>query len=606
MEGMEKTEAPLILVVDDDPMVRMLVTQSLRKKGFAVTEAENGNVALSVMENCQPDVILMDVLMPEMDGFQTCQALRSTPNGEHVPVMMMTGLNDIESIDHAFEVGATDFITKPLNFSILGYRIQYMLRTMELFRSLRESRAEIRHLAYYDSLTSLPNRRMFNDRLEQAVEIGRRQESLTGVLFIDVDHFKHINDHYGHTIGDKLLTTVATQLVDCLRASDSVGHQGQDESSIVSVARLGGDEFTVLLTNLERAEDAARVAKRIIDAIAVPFMLGSEEIVVTASIGIAVSPYDGDDVEELVKNADTAMFHAKEQGRNNYQFYTTSLGKLTSRRLSMESALRRALVQEEFMVYYQPKIDLKTCRATGLEALIRWKHPDMGLVSPVDFIPLAEETGLIVPIGEWVLQSVCSQMRSWIDSGMEPMRISVNLSARQFRQADLKEKITAFLHESGIEPDCLELELTESAVMDDIQASIAILNDLRKMGVKISMDDFGTGYSSLSMLKRLPLDILKIDQSFVREVTLEQDNAAIVNAVITLGQSLHFRVVAEGVETEEQLELLKQLGCDEVQGYLFSRPLPAPEADAWLRAQHEAYLDDDSGTSISALLARCM
>ncbi|MGB5605739.1 MAG: EAL domain-containing protein, partial [Gammaproteobacteria bacterium] len=568
-------EIPLVLVVDDDPMIRMLVTRSLHKKGFAVTEAADGNAALAVLDNCQPDVILMDVLMPGMDGFQACEELRKTSQGEHVPVMMMTGLNDIGSIDHAFKVGATDFITKPLNFTILGYRIQYMLRTMEMFRNLRKSQAEVRHLAYYDSLTNLPNRRMFHDRLEQAVELGRRHEQLTGVLFIDVDNFKRINDSYGHTLGDKLLVTVASQLVNCLRISDSVGHQGREERREVSVARLGGDEFTVLLTNLERAEDAARVAKRVIDAIAVPFMLGSEEIVVTASIGIAVSPYDGDDVEELLKNADTAMFHAKEQGRNNYQFYTTSLGKLTSRRLSMESALRRALVQDEFKVYYQPKIDLKTCRASGLEALIRWDNPEMGMVSPADFIPLAEETDLIVPIGEWVLSTVCSQMRAWRDAGMEPLRVAVNLSARQFRQEDLKAKITAFLQHSGIESEWLELELTETAVMQDIQASSVLLNDLRKMGVKISMDDFGTGYSSLSMLKRLPLDTLKIDQSFVREVTEEQDNAAIVNAVITLGQSLRFRVVAEGVETQEQLELLQGLGCDEVQGYLFSRPLPA-------------------------------
>jgi len=369
----DMTEMPLVLVVDDDPMIRVLVTETLQQLGFAVEEAENGKEALDFLRRCQPDVVLMDVLMPEMDGFQACKALRELPQGRHVPVLMMTGLDDIASIDHAFKVGATDFITKPLNYAILGHRVRYLLRTMQAFESVRKSKKEIHHLAFYDALTNLPNRRLFGDRLQQAVESARRNNALMGILFIDIDNFKRINDSFGHSVGDKLLRTVSSQLLSCLRRSDSVSRELDDET--ISVARLGGDEFTVLLTHLEKAEDAARIAKRIIDAVSVPFLIGVEEVVVTPSIGIAVFPYDGEGVEDLVKNADTAMFHAKENGKNNYQFYTNSMSATAYERLSMESALRKGLGNGEFEMYYQPKIDLSSNRAVGLEALVRWNHP---------------------------------------------------------------------------------------------------------------------------------------------------------------------------------------------------------------------------------------
>jgi len=575
-------ETPLVLVVDDDPMIRVLVTETLQQIGFAVEEAVDGREALEFMERCQPDVVLLDVLMPEMDGFQACQAFRTMPQGKHVPVLMMTGLDDIASIDHAFEVGATDFITKPLNYAILGHRVRYLLRTMQAFESVRKSKKEIHHLAFYDALTNLPNRRLFGDRLQQAVEAARRNNHLMGILFIDIDNFKRINDSFGHSIGDKLLRTVASQLLSCLRRSDSVSREADE--GMVSVARLGGDEFTVLLTRLEKAEDAANVAKRIIDAVSVPFLLGDEEVVVTPSIGISIFPYDGDSVEELVKNADTAMFHAKEQGRNNYQFYTNSMSATAFERLSMENALRKGLGSNEFEVYYQPKIDLVVNRVIGLEALLRWNHPEMGLVSPADFIPLAEDTGLIVPLGEWVMHTVCTQMKCWQDSGQEPMRVAVNLSACQFRQTMLRQQVKRILDDTGIAPEWLELELTESVIMDDIQTSSAVLRELKNMGVHISMDDFGTGYSSLSLLKRLPLDTLKIDQSFVRDITTDADDAAIVDAIISLAHSLRLRVIAEGVETSEQLEFLRNRNCDEVQGYLYSRPLPVAGIEAWLYA----------------------
>ena len=598
MADQDIEETPLVLVVDDDPMIRVLVTEALQQIGFAVEEAENGRAALKFLERCHPDVILLDVLMPEMDGFQTCQALRALPQGRHVPVLMMTGLDDIASIDHAFEAGATDFITKPLNYTILGHRVRYLRRTMQAFESVRKSKREIHHLAFYDALTNLPNRRLFADRLQQAVESARRNDHLMGILFIDIDNFKRINDSFGHSIGDRLLRTVAGQLLACLRRSDAVGREFNED--YFSVARLGGDEFTVLLTSLEKAEDAARVAKRIIDAVSVPFILGDEEIVVTPSIGISVFPYDGDSVEELVKNADTAMFHAKETGKNNYQFYTNSMSATAFERLSMENALRKGLGNNEFEMYYQPKIALLNNRATGLEALVRWHHPDMGLVLPSEFIPLAEETGLIVPLGEWVLKTVCTQIKNWHSAGLDVMRVAVNLSACQFRQTMLSQQVRRILHETGIAPEWLELELTESVIMDDIQTSSTVLRQLKAMGVHISMDDFGTGYSSLSLLKRLPLDALKIDQSFVHDITTDADDAAIVDAVISLAHSLRMRVIAEGVETGEQLDFLRSRGCDEVQGYLYSRPLQAAGITAWLHDFNAAATVDCRVESLTA------
>jgi len=585
-------EAPLVLLVDDDPMIRMLVRETLQQKGFAIEEAENGKLALDTLETCRPDVILLDVLMPEMNGFETCRALRELPQGKHVPVMMMTGLDDLESINHAFETGATDFITKPLNYAILGHRVRYLLRTMLAFEGLRKSKKEIHHLAFYDALTNLPNRRLFSDRLQQVLEAARRTDSLAGVLFIDIDNFKRINDSFGHSIGDKLLRTVASQIVTCLRRSDSVCRDADDE--VVSVARLGGDEFTVLLSHLEKAEDAARVAKRILDAVSVPFILGSEDVVVTPSIGISVFPYDGDDVEALVKNADTAMFHAKEQGKNNYQFYTNSMSTTAFERLTLETALRKALAKEQFRVHYQPKINLGTGEVAGLEALIRWEHPEMGLVSPADFIPLAEDTGLIVPIGEWVLRTACAWMNSRQQAGHPPLRVAVNLSACQFRQTALNEMVKRALQDAGVDANWLELELTESVIMDDIQTSSIVLRSLKDMGVHVSMDDFGTGYSSLSMLKRLPIDTLKIDQSFVRDITTDADDAAIIEAIISLAHSLRLRVIAEGVETREQLEFLCSRDCDEVQGYWYARPMVAEDFECWLREYNQQQGREDS------------
>jgi diguanylate cyclase (GGDEF)-like protein len=575
--------ASLVLIVDDDPMVRVLVGESLRQIGLVVEEAETGEAALEFLARSQPDVILLDVLMPGMDGFETCTAIRSGERGKHIPVMMMTGLEDIDSIDHAFGLGATDFITKPLNYAILGHRVRYLLRTMRAFESLRRSRKAIHQLAYYDVLTNLPNRRMFTERLHQSLETARRNHRLVGMLFIDIDNFKYINDTFGHSVGDRLLRSVAGQLLTCLRRSDAVGRE--QEVDEYPVARLGGDEFTVLLNGIDKADDAARAARRIIDAIAVPFLIGTEEVVVTPSIGIAVFPYDGNSVEELIRNADTAMFNAKQHGKNSYEFYTHSMSTSAFERLAMENDLHRAFSNGEFEVYYQPRIDLRTAAVVGLETLLRWHHPEKGIVRPADFILASEECGLIVPIGEWALRTACRQLHRWVGDGLVAVRLGINLSACQFRQTLFNQMLGDSVQEAGIPPAWLELEMTERVILEDIQGGGRALRDLKRMGVHLSLDDFGTGYSSLSLLRRLPIDTLKIDNSFVRDVGTDADNAAIVVAVIGLAHSLRMRVAAEGVETPQQLEFLREHGCDEAQGYYFAEPAPAAEMERWLRAQ---------------------
>jgi len=418
----------------------------------------------------------------------------------------------------------------------------------------------IRRQAYYDVLTNLPNRMLFKDRLEQAMKHAHRNKQMLGVIVLDLDRFKNINETLGHLLGDKLLVAVAERLLGVLGESETI-------------ARFGGDEFTLLLPQVNSIEEATQHAQKIIELLAAPFKLNSHELHVTTSIGMAFYPDDGENSEILLKNAETAMYRAKEQGRNNYQLYASVMNVSAFKQLLMENSLRRALEKEEFVVYYQPQIDMKTQQTIGAEALVRWQHPDLGLVFPTEFIGLAEETGLIVPIGEWVLRKVCAQNRKWQDAGFEKVCIGVNLSARQFQQRNLLGTISQILQETGLDPQYLGLEITESIAMKNADFTIAALNELKKMRVHLSLDDFGTGYSSLSYLKRFPLETLKIDRSFVRDITTDPNDAAIVNAVIALAHSLKLKVVAEGVETEGQLAFLKDHSCDFVQGYIFSHPL---------------------------------
>jgi diguanylate cyclase (GGDEF)-like protein/PAS domain S-box-containing protein len=433
-----------------------------------------------------------------------------------------------------------------------------------VFRDVSVAQAmalQMAHSAQHDFLTGLPNRMLLNDRVSQAIVLAQRHMKKVAVLFLDLDGFKHINDSLGHPIGDKLLQSIAKRLVDCGRSSDTVSRQG-------------GDEFVVLLSEVEQSDDAATTARRMLQAIAEPHSIGQHDLHVTASIGLSIYPDDGLDAETLIKNADTAMYQAKENGHQSYQFFKSAMNVRAVERQSIEESLRRALERQEFALHYQPIVNLRTGEITGAEALIRWTHPTRGPVSPAQFIPVAEDCGLILPIGNWVLREACKQARAWVDSGLPRGTIAVNISAIEFRDERFLEGVFGILKDTGLDPRSLELELTESVLMKRAESTESILKALRARGVQVAVDDFGTGYSSLSYLRRFPIDALKIDQSFVRQITTAPDETTIVTAVISMGRSLKLRVVAEGVETQQELAFLQAHQCDEAQGYFFSRPLP--------------------------------
>ncbi len=429
----------------------------------------------------------------------------------------------------------------------------------------------IRQLAYFDSLTNLPNRRLLQDRAEQALASAEREGKQVALLFVDLDHFKTINDSLGHSAGDRLLGEVAQRLQSCVRRMDTV-------------ARLGGDEFVVLLTDVT-VEGATEVARKLIYRVARPYQIESHELSVTPSLGISVFPQDGRDFESLLKHADTAMYRAKESGRNGYQFFASEMNVAAIERLTLENSLRQGIERGEFVLHYQPQIDLASGRIVGAEALVRWRHPQLGLVPPGKFIPVAEVSGLIVMIGEWVLSEACRQNRAWQDAGLPAISVAVNISAVQFRSGRIEDNVAAVLADTGLAPELLELELTEGIVMVGANATVETLQRISDMGVKLAIDDFGTGYSSLSYLKRFPIDRLKIDQSFVRDIVTDTDDWAISSAIISMGHSLRLKVIAEGVEHVEQLDMLRRQGCDEVQGYHFSVPLPADEFAVLLQQQ---------------------
>ena len=420
------------------------------------------------------------------------------------------------------------------------------------------------YLAQHDSLTDLPNRVLLNDRLTEAIALSSRHERKLAVLFLDLDRFKHINDSLGHIVGDRLLQSVGRRLFTCVRSSDTVSRQG-------------GDEFVVLLWEVKHAQDAAVAAEKILQALREPHLIDQHELHITGSIGIVTYPDDGTDAETLMKKADFAMYHAKETGRDSYQFFKSEMNVQAIERQSLEGSLRHAIERQELLLYYQPKINLATGGMTGVEALIRWHHPQRGLVPPGQFIAIAEECGLIVPIGRWVLSEACRQARAWQAAGLPPMCVAINISSVELRAPGFASGVRAILRETGLEPRYLELELTETFLMQDSRSTAEVLKELKEIGVLLALDDFGTGYSSLSYLKRFPIDAVKIDQSFVRDLTTDPDDAGIVTAVIAMGRSLHMRVVAEGVETREQLEILQEHGCPQGQGYYFSRPVPAVE-----------------------------
>lgn len=439
----------------------------------------------------------------------------------------------------------------------------------------KHSEERLQYMANHDPLTGLPNRALYMEHLRLALMTAKRRQRLVAVLFLDLDRFKLINDTLGHTIGDLLLKAVAEQLNVCLRRSDTVARLNSTNDT---VARLGGDEFTLLLTDIAHAQDVPIVVQRIVSVFRAPFFIEGHELFVTPSIGISLYPNDGDTPDKLLRNADTALYRAKEQGRNNYQFYHPEMNAKVSERLAMENSLRKALEKNEFLLHYQPQIDLNTGAIVGMEALVRWHHSESGLISPAKFIPLAEETGLILPIGEWVLRTACAQNKAWQEAGLSPIRVAVNLSGRQFQQRNLVETVRRILTDTGLGAEYLELELTESILMQKIEIITSVLSEIDAMGIQISVDDFGTGYSSLSYLKRFPISTLKVDRSFVNDITTDPDDAAITSAIINMAHSLKLKVIAEGVETGDQLSFLRSLKCDGMQGYFFSRPLAAEDA----------------------------
>ena len=717
----DSPERPKVLLVDDDEVTLMLTAVALNERGFEIVEANSGEQALRMLADWTPDIMVLDAVMPGLDGFATCQALRGLTGFENMPVLMLTGLDDEASITRAYQVGATDFFVKSNQWSLLSGRLRYLLRSsrtrLELERSksklaraqdlarmgsfdwrkplvgsigagpfaasagslslspealrvfgygpldsvtlrqlirlvpmperrgltrvlsgvqtqstvlaidvpvnLNDGRSRvlhveaepefnehghavgytgivqdvtdrrvaedrIRHLANFDALTGLPNRRQLIWRTERALDHARRLGHRLSMLLIDLDRFKVINDTLGHAAGDELLVEVARRLRSCVRHSDQVMDTALESAglrshrSLEAVGRLGGDEFIALLPEVADEDDADRVAGRILEAMREPVWVGGQECFVTASVGISMYPNDGLSVADLMRNADVAMYSVKNTGRNAAAIYSPMLAGRGREKLELESALHKAIERSELVLHYQPKIDVRSARMVGAEALMRWQRGGT-LMAPADFIPLAEETGLIVPLSEWALREAARQAKIWAVNFGFADSIAVNLPNRMFERSDLVETIHQSVSAYGVPHRAIQLEITETGLMKDLQNVIPCLHRLTEIGVEISIDDFGTGYSSLAYLTTLPISELKIDRSFVRDLGITPQSSAVVTAIIALARSLGLRVIAEGVENMRQMEVLHRLGCTVMQGFLFSRPIPPDDLELWLQ-----------------------
>lgn len=713
---------PLVLVVDDEATIRLMTRRFLENAGFLVVDAANGAKAQKQIEQVAPDIVLLDVDMPGMDGYEVCEWIRSRKETCYTPIVMITGREDPISVDEAYERGATDFIVKPISWSILPHRVRYILRGAQMQFALRDSHSRVKaiveampdrlysidqwgrvvgdntslaspdarsgttssirtgnwsqfehafrqeveriavthlesvlvekvavessfsliadehrvhhyevrlvkqmdhlalavvrdvtaqeesakkihQLAYYDSLTGLPNRQLFSSELRQLLEVSKQKQLQFALLYLDLDHFKRINDTLGHTTGDELLKMVANRLSRCLRSEDMIARGSELTDAHSNVARLGGDEFTLLVRETDAVENIESVASRIIETLKSPFEFNGHEFVVTPSIGIAIYPIDGEDEESLLKSADVAMYQAKQRGRSGYSFCTETTSVRSLERLDLELDLRRALESNQFELHYQPKVTTHNWTVVGAEALLRWNHPERGWVSPAQIIPIAEDTGLIVPLGRWIVQEACRQIATWRAAGLRECPIAVNLSSQQFWQDDIASVVESALGTHNVASNLLELELTEGVLMRDVKQTRDALQILKAIGVSLAIDDFGTGYSSLAYLRQFPLDALKIDRSFVSDLPAS-DAAAICDAIISMARSLHLRVVAEGVENISQLEYLTGRLCHEIQGYYFSKPLPANEFDALLKEgmsyREKAYQSTDLSVAANA------
>ncbi|MHC1697856.1 MAG: putative bifunctional diguanylate cyclase/phosphodiesterase [Geobacteraceae bacterium] len=703
MKFSPQNHTPLVLVADDDHFIRVLVKDALEAEGFKVEEVADGREVLSLFCRLQPDIIILDVVMPGQDGFRLCQEIRATDTGRTVPIVMMTGLEDLDSVKKAYAAGATDFLTKPLNIPLIGYRIQYIFRSSRTLEKLKQSEArlvdaqkianlgswemdlnsghvywsqevyaifgmepgddvishdvfmnavlpeeqetvaarmkkafadennfsiecritvrdsrqrtiltkaritrdekgkatwavgfiqditerkeveeKIRLLAYFDTLTGLPNRILFHDYFNHAVAFATRTKTQIGILFVDLDRFKMINDTLGHAVGDKVLKDVAKRLEIGIRKYDYIAREHVEDID-AKIARFAGDEFIVLLKNVRDHFDAAKVAQRIQDSLTMPYSIDGTEIIVTPSIGISLYPIDGEKLDDLIKYADIAMYHAKELGRNNFQFYSRALDTTAKDQLVLEGQLRNAIKRDELFVCYQPIIRVSNFEITGIEAVVRWRHSERGILSAASFVPLAEETGLITEIDEWMLLSVCKQIKEWQDRSDHIWMVTVNVSGRNFKKRTLVETVGKALQSTGIDPCWLKLEITEGILIDKDGYVVSALNRVKEMGIRLALDDFGTGYSSLGYLRKFPLDILKIDKSFVKDIFIDPDCAAITTAIIALARSLKLDIIAEGVETKEQMELLREKGCEKQQGNYFSPPLSLADLEEFVR-----------------------
>ena len=689
------------LVADDDEGLRLLVRLALEDDDWVVEEAEDGASAVLMAETLRPDIVLLDVEMPKLDGFETCAKLRTLPGSAHTPILMITGMDDQASISRAYDVGATDFLSKPFNVTVVCQRIQHMYRARQaslalqterdfvsmivstsaalvvvldadgrvlrfnpscerasgysaseaqgeliwyvladasgddqerlMFERLIAERATInyqgawrtkngsvleiawsnsvfvdhdgavgnvvytgldvternqaeerlRFLASYDPLTGLPNRRLVTSRLQEAIGAADGDGSRLAVVFLDLDRFNHIKSTLGHAGGDGLLKDVAERLTKSVRLSDVLARQVSGPH--MELARLAGDEFAVLLPGIPDANAVAAIVERLQDALARPFKLEDREYLITASVGAALYPGDADDAETLLLNAESAMTVARKEGRGGYHFYSESIQTAVSTRLSLEGELRKAIDRGELVLHYQPKVSCATGTILGAEALLRWQHPSLGLVGPGTFIDLAEETGLIVPLGNWVLSAACTQITAWLAAGVHAVPVAVNLSPNEFHFKDLLKRVASILNGSGVDTDYLAIEITEGTVMRHPQEAREILGRLSELGVKVALYDFGTGHSALGSLKHFRFNSLKIDRTFIKDLAPHSPDLAITQAIITMAHGLGLTVVAEGVESQVQLDLLRAQACDEIQGFLISRPVPAEDFTAMLR-----------------------
>lgn len=591
-------ENPLVLVCDDDSVQRLLIRECLESAGMVVVEAESGREAIELVTNHRPDFIFMDIEMPGLNGIEVCRILRDRPESEDTPILIVTGADDRETIDLGFEAGATQYITKPLNWPLLGRLVKYMLRTAEAYLTLKQNEDHLRHLAYFDHLTDLPNRRNFNEQLRRNLADRERNGGEVGLIMIDIDHFKRINDSLGHERGDLVLQRISARLKTCLSKVSHIHSREIDTDKEPSrlgldleIARLGGDEFSVLVKNPGGKKRLTEIADHLIDCVSKPIQIPGHTLVITPSMGIAIAPDHGVVPEDLLIRADTAAYAAKAEGRNRSRMYDSFIADVSAQELAIEAGLRDSLSNTGLSLVYQPQVDLSSGRITGAEALLRWEDSKGTSVAPDRFIPVAERSGLINDLGDWVLRQIDAEISDFANQLPAEFSLAVNLSPLQFSQSNFIDRLTSALKKTDLKHK-LVLEITENTIVNSVGDSIDKLHHLRSLGFEIAIDDFGTGYSSLNYLRNLPVDTLKIDRTFVNDIGSESGNA-IINAIVSMAQALNLNLVAEGIETISQVNHLRELKCTSAQGYLISKPLRIADFIALCEQNHSLTFDSN-------------